>query len=99
SNVVRHAHATQVWIRFLSDAEQVVLEVEDDGVGFIFPHRYVELVRQGHFGLAGAAERAESIGGSAEVITAPGKGTRVRISVPLSIVSSPETQVAYSSER
>ncbi|MDD5369243.1 MAG: PAS domain S-box protein, partial [Anaerolineaceae bacterium] len=42
SNVVRHAHATQVWIRFLSDAEQVVLEVEDDGVGFIFPHRYVE---------------------------------------------------------
>jgi PAS domain S-box-containing protein len=97
SNVVRHAQANQVWIRFLIEGEQVILEIEDDGVGFTFPRRYVELVRKGHFGLAGAAERAESIGGTTEVVTAPGKGTRVRISVPVRGVLPQEAEATFSS--
>jgi NarL family two-component system sensor histidine kinase LiaS len=83
----------------LIEAEQVVLEVEDDGVGFHFPRRYVELVRQGHFGLAGAAERAEAIGGTVEIVTAPGKGTRIRVSVPISGVYQPEEEASFSSSR
>jgi signal transduction histidine kinase len=41
------------------------------------------LARQGHFGLAGAVERVEAIGGKLEVDSAPGKGTRLRVTVSL----------------
>jgi two-component system sensor histidine kinase UhpB len=78
-NVVRHANATQVWVRFKHVDDQVILEIEDDGVGFRLPLRWIDFVRDGHLGLAGVAERAEAIGGGLEVKTAPGQGTLVRV--------------------
>ncbi len=62
-NVIRHASAKQVTIRFSIDDEHSSLEVKDDGRGFKVPDRWIELGRESHFGLAGAAERAEALGG------------------------------------
>jgi PAS domain S-box-containing protein len=81
SNVLRHAEATQIVVRFTQDAEEVVLEIEDDGKGFQVPSRWITLARQGHLGLVGALERAESIGGKFEVRSEPEKGTCVHVSV------------------
>jgi PAS domain S-box-containing protein len=83
SNVLRHAEANQIVVRFTQDAEEVVLEVEDDGRGFRVPARWITLARQGHLGLVGALERAESIGGKFEVRSEPRKGTCVHVAVPL----------------
>jgi signal transduction histidine kinase len=81
SNVLRHAEATQIVVRFTQDAEEVVLEIEDDGKGFRVPSRWITLARQGHLGLVGALERAESIGGKFEVSSELEKGTCVHVAV------------------
>jgi PAS domain S-box-containing protein len=84
NNIVRHAEAHHVLIRLILDAERIVLEIQDDGRGFQMPKRHIVLVRQGHLGLVGMAERAEAIGGSLEIISAPGTGTLIRVVVPRS---------------
>ena len=81
-NVLRHAEATEVYIRFRWDADTIILEIEDNGKGFEVPRHWVQLVRQEHFGLAGLAERMESVHGKLEIVSALGNGTLVRAIVP-----------------
>lgn len=88
-NVVRHAGAQHAWLRLRVEspwkgAEQIVLEVADDGQGFALPAHWVDLSRQGHLGLVGMLERAEAMGGQLEVNSMVGQGTQVRVVVPLS---------------
>jgi PAS domain S-box-containing protein len=92
NNVVHHAEASFVAIRLGLDTQQVALEIEDNGHGFRVPPRRITLVRQGHLGLAGIAERAESIGGRLDVVSAPGEGTLVRVVVPRLSEKQPATQ-------
>ncbi|HEX7975345.1 MAG TPA: PAS domain S-box protein [Anaerolineales bacterium] len=82
TNIVRHAQAQHVQVHFSFDEEQVILEVQDDGVGVELPSRWIDLARQGHLGLVGASERAEAVGGQLEVHSKPGKGMALRVSVP-----------------
>jgi PAS domain S-box-containing protein len=81
-NVLRHAEATEVKVRFSFDAEEARLEVSDNGKGFEVPSNWIEFVRQGHYGLAGAAERINSLGGTLQVESHPGKSTIVRVVIP-----------------
>jgi PAS domain S-box-containing protein len=81
-NVVRHADATQVKIRFAFDAEEVRLEVSDNGQGFEVPSNWMEFVRGGHYGLAGASERVDSLGGTFVVESQPGNTTTVKVTIP-----------------
>jgi signal transduction histidine kinase len=82
SNVMRHSEAADVHIRFHWDEEIIILEIEDNGKGFIVPKSWVEFVRRDHFGLVGLAERVEGIRGKLEIVSAPGEGTLVRAIVP-----------------
>lgn len=82
NNVLQHADAQTVWVRLEFDVEQIVLEVRDDGCGYEVPERWVELARRGHLGMLGISERTDAIGGTLDVISAPGKGTTIRITVP-----------------
>jgi PAS domain S-box-containing protein len=83
NNILRHARAKTVKIRFRLTAKNAILEIEDDGCGFELPNRWVRLARQGHLGLVGAMERAREVEGHLEVVTAPGQGTLIRVSVPI----------------
>jgi signal transduction histidine kinase len=83
SNVVRHAHAQHLQVEFRFDHEQAELVVRDDGSGFGLPPRWEQLAQKGHFGLIGTAERVEAIGGELSVESSPGKGTEIRVRVPL----------------
>jgi PAS domain S-box-containing protein len=82
-NIVRHAQANTVWVRFWLTEDQAFLEIQDDGVGFVLPRRWINLARQGHLGLVGTQERAKEVGGNLEVTAAPGQGTLIRAVVPL----------------
>ena len=81
SNAIRHSGAAQVRMSFRSDAGQAVLTVEDDGKGFdpATPRR------AGHLGLANLHDRAASIGGTLEIQSHPGAGTRIIVRLPLSV--------------
>lgn len=82
TNVIRHARATKAHIRFHWDDETVTLEVEDNGIGFELPERWVDLVHHECFGILGIAERVESVKGKLEILSTPDLGTSVRVSVP-----------------
>lgn len=88
-NIIRHAQANRIVVRFFYDHHKASLEVEDDGVGFEVPPRLFMLTRQDHLGIAGAAERAELLGGRLTIRSAPGKGTLVRAVVPLKPFEDP----------
>ena len=83
TNVVRHAQAAHVWVWLSVGEDQVALEIQDDGAGFDLPPRWVDLVRKGHLGLAGAVERTEAIEGEISIESKPGQGTLVRVTAPI----------------
>jgi PAS domain S-box-containing protein len=78
TNVVRHARATRVDVLAQRRGEQVMVMVEDDGVGF----EPGQVRRGDHFGLLGMRERAEALGGTLTLESAPGAGTTVVVEVP-----------------
>jgi signal transduction histidine kinase len=79
SNAARHSRANRIWIRLGVQDGSIQLEVGDDGTGFDRDH----VMATGHFGLTNLAERASSRGGSLEIETGEGLGTRILISIPL----------------
>jgi PAS domain S-box-containing protein len=82
NNVIRHAEASRVDVHFHLFENQAELIVEDNGRGFEVPRRWVEIVRQGHYGLVGLQERAEALGGSVKIVSAVGQGTCIKIGIP-----------------
>jgi PAS domain S-box-containing protein len=77
-NVVKHAAATHATVSLTRDGEDLCLEVRDDGVGF-----EEASVPVGHLGVVGMRARAGLIGGRLDLDTGPGRGTRIRVSVPV----------------
>ena len=85
SNTRKHSGATQVEVRIHQERDRLIASVEDDGTGFDPSNRPREAFPR--FGLAIMRERAESIGGSLDLETSPGSGTRVKIEVPFASTS------------
>ncbi len=80
-NVVRHAAARRVDVSLMRENRTLVLTVRDDGQGFVSPPSLLDLARDEHFGLAGAAERAQEVGAAFRLHSAPGQGTTVTVRV------------------
>jgi signal transduction histidine kinase len=78
NNSIKHASASAVSVNVRSDGRRVELEISDDGRGFD-PDA---AAGQGGLGLTGMRERAEKMGGTLAVRTAPGEGTRVTARLP-----------------
>lgn len=80
TNVVRHAWAKNVYVRLSKPRAGVRISVRDDGCGFDAPG---ELARPTEaMGLISMHEMALSAGGSAEIDSSPGSGTRVTVTLP-----------------
>ena len=77
-NVVRHARATHVEIALTVHEVDISLVITDDGIGFN-RHSPMWLHEMPGWGLLGMRERAEAIGASFKIISAPGAGTTVSI--------------------
>ena len=75
-NAAKHAGASRVVVKLDARADELRLTIEDDGSGFD-----PAAVTAGS-GLTGMRDRADSVGGTLAVTTAPGGGTRVRASIP-----------------
>ena len=80
TNISRHAQASAVRIVLDRFDDHYLLEVRDNGRGFDPAKRKLK-----SFGLIGLRERALVLGGEARVTSAPGQGTVVKVSFPISI--------------
>jgi signal transduction histidine kinase len=83
TNVARHAHAETVLVQIVRQGSELHVEIEDDGDGFDPAGVAGPVPSARGLGLMGIRERLELLGGSAEIESAPGQGTRVVLRAPL----------------
>ena len=84
TNIAKHAEAETVLVQCAARPDAVTIEIEDDGKGFA-----PETVAGGTgLGLTGMRERVELLGGTFEVESAPGQGTRIVLTAPVSTEGS-----------
>lgn len=81
ANVVEHASATRVVVSLTYNADEVLLDVRDNGRGFELDDVRTEGDRGR--GLAGIRDRAVGLGGRASIESTPGEGTTVSVALPL----------------
>jgi signal transduction histidine kinase len=81
TNTLKHASAAKLLVQLRVEAQNLCLLVADDGRGCAKPDMSSSL--EGHFGLIGMRERAQSIGGHFRFQSEPGNGTFVEVMVPL----------------
>jgi signal transduction histidine kinase/ligand-binding sensor domain-containing protein len=81
NNVLKHAQASRVTIRLWDDAGDLVLQVQDDGVGFDPTKEH-----PGHLGLRSMQERTARMGGRLEIESAPHCGALLRVCIPRPIL-------------
>ena len=82
SNVVRHADASSASVDISFSPTEVIVEVKDDGKGFVVPESPSAFAPGGHYGLLGMYERAELMGARLEIHSASGRGTRIAVILP-----------------
>jgi len=82
TNIAKHARASNVEVMLNILQNSVILTITDDGVGFVLNlHRDQRL--KPTWGLVSMRERAQALGGNLKIISAPGKGTCVEVTVEL----------------
>jgi two-component system sensor histidine kinase UhpB len=82
TNVTRHAQARHIWIELTQADGRLLLVVRDDGMGFDVARTVAQAPASGHLGLLGMRERVQILGGTLEVLSQPGQGTRIRVTLP-----------------
>jgi signal transduction histidine kinase len=84
NNARKHAEAEHIWVRLIAmRGEVVLLEIEDDGVGFDVGAMDTGYEQRGSLGMVNMRERTELVNGVFQLESMVGKGTRVRVWVPL----------------
>ena len=81
SNIRRHAQASQALVYFTISDHETNLVIEDNGIGYS-PEKADHDSEPGHFGMGIMRERIAAVGGTLQIISAPGRGTRIVIGIP-----------------
>ena len=92
NNVSKHAHPTRVDVVLAASDGQVVLVIEDDGIGF----DPSESAAADGFGLAGMRERAAVVGATIQVESTPGQGTSIFLRRPVDAPGGTVTTIVPS---
>lgn len=82
-NCVKHAHAQRVRVIVQEQDQHLILSIEDDGIGF-------DQRRHRGMGFIGMQERVTRLGGNLTVDSLPGRGTRLRVELPLAAAPQPQ---------
>lgn len=80
-NAIRHGKATHVWIAGEHHNGRITFSVRDNGCGF--DAALAPGPQDGHFGLQGVRERVNEAGGTVDIASSPGDGTKVTVSVKI----------------
>ncbi len=83
NNARKHAQAAHIWVRISRKGDEVVVEVQDDGLGFDVKAVNDNYEKRGSLGMINMRERAELAEGQLELKSAKGEGTHISIFVPI----------------
>ena len=91
ANVAKYAHAEHAWVAVRLQADELVVEVRDDGTGGADPAN--------GSGLRGLADRVGALAGRLAVESPPGAGTRLRATLPAQVIREEDTQSSARTTR
>lgn len=94
ANVQKHAQASEVTIRLVASFPNVVLRIEDDGIGFNVSERMAAALCEKRMGLKSMQERVSLMSGTMTLKSLPDKGTRLVFKIPYDAL--PETRNLYT---
>lgn len=77
-NAVRHARASEIRLSLARSPSGYQAILSDNGVGFVV----AATEGSSHYGLKGMKERVQKLGGTLDIASAPGKGTKIEIAIP-----------------
>jgi len=83
NNARKHAEAEHIWVRLTRQDQYLILEIQDDGVGFDIGEVDANYDQRGSLGMLSLRERAELLDGTLRIESAEGKGTRVTLIVEI----------------
>jgi two-component system sensor histidine kinase DegS len=83
NNAARHAHASRIQITLDLQNDPVIVTVEDDGSGFEVEVVLMTARQRGSSGLANLEKRIQMLGGKIQFQSATGRGTKVRVELPI----------------
>lgn len=89
-NITKHAEARHVKIQLEARADRITAIVEDDGKGFDMDAVFKSRIERQSLGLLGIQERANLLGGTFDIKSRPGQGTRLIVEIPVTgLLSEP----------
>ena len=77
TNTLKHADASRLDVKLIYETGKLVMKIEDDGKGFDPNH----LSEQQGIGIANMQQRAKVLGGVLDIVSAPGNGCKLSVSV------------------
>jgi PAS domain S-box-containing protein len=83
ANLIKHAQARNVWVEVLAFSGTLMVQVKDDGVGFVQEEAQWTAHKPSGFGLFNIRERLDYVCGFVSIKSATGQGTTVTIMAPL----------------
>jgi signal transduction histidine kinase len=84
NNASKYAQANHIWVRMRDyDRDLVMLEIQDDGIGFDRQSAETASEKRGSLGLRNMSERTEMMNGIFHLESAVGKGTIIQVVIPL----------------
>jgi signal transduction histidine kinase len=87
ANIAWHSQAKNVAVSLRRTSDELVMEIEDDGKGFDAA-KPIQVDESGHGrGLLSMKERASLLGGTCDIQSQPGKGTRIKVRVPTYMIA------------
>ncbi|MEW6578283.1 MAG: ATP-binding protein [Chloroflexota bacterium] len=92
NNARKHAESSAIWVRLFTQNGLVIVEIEDNGVGFDVQAVGAGYEQRGSLGMINMRERAELIEGTLHIDSAPGQGTRIRVLIPLRPAAGPAAE-------
>jgi len=88
NNARKHAEAEHIWVRLNRRSDVIHVEIEDDGVGFDLSKVQDNYNQRGSLGMVNLHERAELVNGILRIDSRHGRGTRVSVSIPMTMEAS-----------
>jgi signal transduction histidine kinase len=85
TNIIRHARANRISVRLERTGADLMLVIADDGSGFDVKNTLVDVQGVATLGLRGMEERAQAVGGTLLIDSAPGLGTQVCATLPVAL--------------